>query len=170
MSRVNWASAARRLRFDFAHTPNGRLHADISSPQHVWPWAVVGQADFIRQAVPAMRKAGKHVAAISVFPPDGRQDIRSRLKAQDEQDVLVNKLGIECGVSVEAFDDQKEFEHVLVESRDTQVLPDALLGSSKTLVHVPPVSKVFSLADLRRFLVTGALEQQGMNHQERESV
>ena len=122
-----------------------------------------------------MRKAGKHVAAISVFPPDGRQDIRSRLKAQDEQDVLVNKLGIDCGVSVEAFDAQKEFEMLQSQKavswrRDPQALPDTLLGSSKTLVHVPPVSKVFSLADLRRFLVTGALEQQGMNHQERESV
>ena len=88
--------------------------------------------------------------------------------------MLVNKLGIDRGVAVEAFDAQKEFEHVLVESRESQVLPDALLDSSKTLVHVPPVSKIFSLADLRRFLVTGALKQQaqaqGMHHQEREIV
>jgi hypothetical protein len=157
MSRVRWASAARRLHFDFTHTPNGRLHADelAGSVSHVWPRAVCGSKEFICQAVPALRTAGKHVAAISVLPAEGQQDIRSRLRAQDEQDRLVSKLGIESGLAVEAFHKQKEFEHVLVESCDSHALPTALLESRKTLVHAPPVS---SLADLRQLIVTGALD------------
>ena len=96
MSRVKWASAMRKATGGSAvHSQTGRLHADAVSPQKIG-WAVCGNSAFVRQAVPAMRKAGMNVAALSVTPESGNfHNVMDKLKAQDAADRVASQLQVD---------------------------------------------------------------------------
>ena len=77
------------------HSQTGRLHADAVSPQKIG-WAVCGNSAFVRQAVPAMRKAGMNVAALSVTPESGNfHNVMDKLKAQDAADRVASQLQVD---------------------------------------------------------------------------
>ena len=144
MARVVWKSLARRTQMDFAHTTNGRLHADQLVRPTCGGWAVCGGEAFLRKTVPALRSAGVSVMALSVMP-SSFHNVSARLRAQDAQDRLCHDLNVSTGLSVEAIDAADDFGHVLIEEaagvgREKAVRPplrllDALENSGKTLVR-----------------------------------
>ena len=134
MSRVKWASAMRKATGGSAvHSQTGRLHADAVSPQKIG-WAVCGNSAFVRQAVPAMRKAGMNVAALSVTPESGNfHNVMDKLKAQDAADRVASQLQVDLSLSVDVLASARSFEHVLLEEPLPAAALDDLQASSKRL-------------------------------------
>ena len=134
MSRVKWASAMRKATGGSAvHSQAGRLHADAVSPQKIG-WAVCGGSAFVRQAVPAMRKAGMNVAALSVTPESGNfHSVMDKLKAQDAADRVASQLQVDLSLSVDVLASARSFEHVLLEEPLPASALDDLQASSKRL-------------------------------------
>ena len=129
MSRVRWASLHRRLDFDFLHTASGRL---IDAPsQAVAPsWAVAGGADFLKWAVPQLREAGKHVAALSVVSSN-LHNVSARLRAQDEQDALLQRLRVPLGLAPERLHENEDFSILLCAAEVPKSVVDAASASKK---------------------------------------
>lgn len=146
MSRVRWRSLASRAAFDFAHTTNGRLHADHNA-QKVAGWAVCGGETFLRKSILALRAVGVPVAAVSVLPTSFH-NCSARLKAQDAQDRIVRDMDVPTGLAFEAIDASEEFANVLLEqvhgtAAEKMVAPpplrwlESIERSGKTVIRAP---------------------------------
>ena len=136
MSRVRWGQTLlQRENFDFAHSPNGRLHKTLDPDRLAC--AVVGCASFIELLVPLARRR-LNVAALSVVPESLQTGARPR--AQGEQDVLCGSLGVPVGMSCEVALSDSAMERILWQpaadrgAQGSSALHKALQQSEKSVV------------------------------------
>ena len=112
MSRVQWAKMLQRERFEFVHNISGRLIDPPSRAVAPASWAVAGGSEFLRWAVPALQKHGRNVVALSVVS-SSQHDVSARLRAQDEQDNLLNALRVPLGLAPEVLRASDTFSALL---------------------------------------------------------